>query len=171
MGRFINADGYATTGVGLLGNNMFAYCNNNTVNCTDPSGYLLGFDDNVLCGVGVLLVVVVIPFLMPPPVVLQETKTFEYLTSIAEKISTLLLSKKKPQSLPTKGEPNSDKELLNEDGTVKQRRHYDENGDADYDVDFNHQNDGTHEFPHVHKWNNGTRPHKSIPFSEFFTLN
>ena len=28
IGRFINADGYASTGQGLIGHNMFAYCNN-----------------------------------------------------------------------------------------------------------------------------------------------
>ena len=150
---------------------MFAHCNNNVVNCTDPSGYLFGVDDVVLCGVSILLVVVVVPILMPPPVILQESQIYEHLTGIADKISTLLQAKKKPQSLPKKGEPNSEQELLNEDGTVKQRRHYDENGDADYDIDFNHQDDGTHEFPHVHKWSNGKRPHTSIPFSEFFTLN
>ena len=38
MGRFINADAFATTGQGLLGNNMFAYCNNNPVNTLDTSG-------------------------------------------------------------------------------------------------------------------------------------
>jgi RHS repeat-associated protein len=38
IGRFINADGYASTGQGVLGMNMFAYCNNNPVNSVDPSG-------------------------------------------------------------------------------------------------------------------------------------
>ena len=38
MGRFINADAYASTGQGILGNNMFAYCGNNPVNCSDPTG-------------------------------------------------------------------------------------------------------------------------------------
>jgi len=37
-GRFINADGYVSTGQGLLGNNMFAYCNNNPVSGVDPTG-------------------------------------------------------------------------------------------------------------------------------------
>jgi len=37
-GRFINADGYVSTGQGLLGNNMFAYCNNNPVMGIDPQG-------------------------------------------------------------------------------------------------------------------------------------
>jgi len=36
--RFVNADGYASTGQGVLGNNMFAYCLNNPVSCFDPQG-------------------------------------------------------------------------------------------------------------------------------------
>ena len=38
IGRFINADGYVSTGQGVLGNNMFAYCGNNPVNRVDPTG-------------------------------------------------------------------------------------------------------------------------------------
>ena len=37
-GRFINADGYVSTGQGLLGNNMFVYCGNNPINRHDPKG-------------------------------------------------------------------------------------------------------------------------------------
>ena len=37
-GRFINADGLVSTGQGLTGNNMFAYCGNNPVVYTDPAG-------------------------------------------------------------------------------------------------------------------------------------
>ena len=37
-GRFLNADGYVSTGTGLLGYNMFAYCNNNPVMFIDPTG-------------------------------------------------------------------------------------------------------------------------------------
>ena len=36
--RFINADGYASTGQGFAGTNMFAYCNNCPVVYYDPSG-------------------------------------------------------------------------------------------------------------------------------------
>ena len=37
-GRFLNADGYVSTGQGLTGYNMYAYCGNNPVNRVDPSG-------------------------------------------------------------------------------------------------------------------------------------
>ena len=37
-GRFLNADGYVSTGSGVLDTNMFAYCGNNPVNMVDESG-------------------------------------------------------------------------------------------------------------------------------------
>ena len=36
--RFINADNYASTGQGFIGTNMFAYCNNRSINGYDPDG-------------------------------------------------------------------------------------------------------------------------------------
>ena len=41
IGRFINADSYVSTGQGIVGYNMFAYCGNNPVNASDPSGQFL----------------------------------------------------------------------------------------------------------------------------------
>ena len=38
VGRFINADGYVSTGQGYLGCNMFTYCGNNPLNRTDTTG-------------------------------------------------------------------------------------------------------------------------------------
>ena len=38
VGRFINADALVSTGQGMLGNNMFAYCLNNPVNLVDWTG-------------------------------------------------------------------------------------------------------------------------------------
>ena len=38
VGRFINADGYISTGQGILGYNMFAYCLNNPIMFVDFSG-------------------------------------------------------------------------------------------------------------------------------------
>ena len=40
LGRFINADSYSSTGQGILGNNMYAHCNNNPACCSDPTGEL-----------------------------------------------------------------------------------------------------------------------------------
>ena len=45
--RFINADSFVSTGQGILGNNMFAYCGNNPVNGIDPFGewtFSIGFN-------------------------------------------------------------------------------------------------------------------------------
>ena len=38
VGRFINADEYISTGQGILGHNMFAYCGNNPIIRVDASG-------------------------------------------------------------------------------------------------------------------------------------
>ena len=38
IGRFINADAFASTGQGFFGNNMFAYCLSNPTNIVDPTG-------------------------------------------------------------------------------------------------------------------------------------
>ena len=50
LGRFINDDSLVATGQGLLGNNMFAYCNNNPISNVDYTGrlphYAYGFDEN-----------------------------------------------------------------------------------------------------------------------------
>ena len=49
IGRFINADGYISTGQGLTGYNMFAYCGNNPVMNVDYSGdryTMVAFDED-----------------------------------------------------------------------------------------------------------------------------
>ena len=38
-GRFLNADGYISTGTGLLGYNMYTYCDNDPIMKADVSGY------------------------------------------------------------------------------------------------------------------------------------
>ena len=38
IGRFIDADAYTSTGQGILGDNMFAYCRNNPISRKDASG-------------------------------------------------------------------------------------------------------------------------------------
>ena len=64
VGRFINPDGYISTGTGMLGYNMFAYCGNNPVNNFDPSGKaflsLLTAAAAAICAVVVVCVVSVV---------------------------------------------------------------------------------------------------------------
>ncbi len=40
IGRFINADAFASTGQGMLNNNMFVYCLNNPTFYVDEAGYI-----------------------------------------------------------------------------------------------------------------------------------
>lgn len=54
-------------------------------------------------------------------------------------------------SLPVKGTPNSSIDLI-ANGQLKQRRYYDEKGNAKIDIDYFHGDDGTHVFPHRHTW-------------------
>lgn len=59
IGRFINADGYASTGQSLLGYNMFAYCGNNPIMGYDPTGSINWWGVAAGVGVGVLAVLAV----------------------------------------------------------------------------------------------------------------
>lgn len=45
LGRFLNADKHFDTGTGVLGTNVFAYCNNNPVMYVDPTGEALEIID------------------------------------------------------------------------------------------------------------------------------
>ena len=54
IGRFINADGYVSTGQGILGTNMFAYCGNNPITRADPSGQFWGIVIGVTLVVGLV---------------------------------------------------------------------------------------------------------------------
>lgn len=45
LGRFLNADAFASTGDGVMGNNMFAYCGNNPVMYSDPTGHFMAYMD------------------------------------------------------------------------------------------------------------------------------
>lgn len=67
------------------------------------------------------------------------------------------------KDLPIVSEPNSSIDLLNEDGTPKRRRFFDDEGRAERDIDYNHSNgDGTHKFPHEHQWRwEGNKPIRS----------
>lgn len=59
-------------------------------------------------------------------------------------------------SLPTDGDSFSSKDLDDGEG-IKQRRYYDEDGNADMDIDYRHGGNGSHSFPQTHTWTNGKR--------------
>ena len=65
IGRFINADGLVSTGQGLLGNNMFAYCGNNAVHRSDPSGK--SFLNSILNSIkkGISFLIAAIRYILP----------------------------------------------------------------------------------------------------------
>ncbi|WP_242865870.1 RHS repeat-associated core domain-containing protein, partial [Desnuesiella massiliensis] len=44
-GRFINADGLIGKTGDLLGHNLFAYCENNAINASDPTGFMVTYAD------------------------------------------------------------------------------------------------------------------------------
>ena len=44
VGKFVNADVYLSTGQGVVGNNRYVYCNNNSVNAKDPTGNLPSYN-------------------------------------------------------------------------------------------------------------------------------
>ena len=58
-GRFLNADGYVSTGAGMLGYNMFVYANNNPVMFTDPTGNWPSLSQ-ILTGIAVVAGVVAV---------------------------------------------------------------------------------------------------------------
>ena len=54
--RFISADVYMSTGQGIVGNNMFAYCLNNPVNMTDTNGQWPEWATKIAIGLGAILI-------------------------------------------------------------------------------------------------------------------
>ena len=55
-GRFLNADGYVSTGQGFIGNNMFAYCLNNPVSMADEDGLRAVYYADDMLGGGYVIV-------------------------------------------------------------------------------------------------------------------
>lgn len=64
------------------------------------------------------------------------------------------------RSLPARGQdPYSSKDLKDSDGDIKQRRYYGEDGNAEMDIDYKHEDgDNSHTFPHRHDWDWSKNP-------------
>ena len=71
--RFINADGYASTGQGFAGHNMFAYCGNNPIMCADHNGQWTQYVIDALFILTAIPVVFVIPTLEPVAIATTAT--------------------------------------------------------------------------------------------------
>lgn len=145
-----------STGLGVLGKNMFLYCLNNPSCFIDTSGMIAVVDDIAIGFIAIVVLIVVLIF--TPPIHISWT-TYQSSIFKNSKQDEVDAGKGKSKSLPKQGEPNSDAELIDEKtGEVKQRRHYGEDGNAEYDIDYKHSNgDGTHKFPHTHVWKDGIR--------------
>ncbi len=148
-GRFVNADSVVTTS-SLLGTNLYTYCFNNPIRYTDSSGNLptpdqwLGLGRNSKLG------------LQMNGNVYNNLKDQSNITF-------------KANSLPTTGEPGSNQTLPNPDGSIKQKRWYGPDGNAERDRDYNHSGDLP--FPHDHEWNDGVRGKDHVPPSLEYEFN
>ncbi len=99
VSRFINADTYASTGDGLLGYNMFAYCGNNPVCYSDPTGHFALVDDLlVLLGLAVVTAVTAIVTAVALPVIQKEWNNS--VESFSAKPKTDYQEKAKEQVIP-----------------------------------------------------------------------
>ncbi len=145
-GRFINADGYVSTGQGIVGNNMFAYCGNDPVNKIDNNGHqsqrIYDIANSII------------------------TVSKNIITNICNEIKIKNTTGLYLDSLPKTGQPNSKGTLYNPDGTIKQKRWYGPDGVAVRDRDYNHP--GNMEFPHDHQWTDGKRGTDHLPPSPEF---
>ena len=54
-GRFLNADGYVSTGTGMIGFNMYAYCNNNPVMGYDPNGNMIIYNPRMFAAMDLFM--------------------------------------------------------------------------------------------------------------------
>ena len=145
--RFVNADRQLNSDI--LGNNLFAYCSNNPINYSDPSGNAW-----VLNGVTYKYDGSLYDF----------RRAEQGLSPIAYE-NALKLSK----SLPKTGEPGSSQTLPNPDGTPKQKRWYGPDGQAVRDRDYNHPGDMP--FPHDHEWKDGERQPNHLPPDPSYEFN
>ena len=67
-GRFISPDAYLSTGQGVLGSNMYAYCLNNPIRYADPTGTIVIEVVVVECGLYVAIALVLVAMVFDPDV-------------------------------------------------------------------------------------------------------
>lgn len=148
-GRFLNVDGSIGANEDMLAYNLFAYCSNDPVNFSDPSGQYKVLSANrvqvergdTLWGIAKALT--------------GNGANWKYFGYNDDPSKLQVGHILNASRLPKTGKPNSKDTLHNPDGTPKQERSYGPNGEPVRDRDYNHG--GHHEFPHDHVWDNGVR--------------
>ena len=137
FGRFISADGFVSTGQGITGSNMFAYCGNNPINRHDPSGnsflgiaagavllkYLAAFAASALLLIGIDSIVSNPP--ASPPITIPK---FEFKSESTEKAEEkpkdIIVPKESDRPVVFPADPNA----FNPVGLVKTHRTGTKNG-------------------------------------------
>jgi RHS repeat-associated protein len=170
VGRFLNQDVYISTGEGIRGYNMFAYCLNNPVTRTDISGadsfsVTEGDDDNPMDDLGASNLGVGGgsgggTVNGGGGGVSGGTGSTGNTVTANSNGGTLKGSSNVPAAqnsgwqvggaLPLSGVANTIMFLFSADGYLKQMRIIGPDGSKGYDIDFTHG--GNHLFPHVHCW-------------------
>ncbi len=150
--RFISADVYLSTGQGIVGSNMYAYCNNNPANMTDPSGHLPQWIKTISKAIsdGVKRIITAI------------RKVINSVT-LPKAVGAVKASSHDLNRRPNTGEPGSTYKSPNGDSRTYGPDGYPE---EDYDHD-DHDQPSKHPHDekggHTHKWENGKRgPAKSV---------
>ena len=159
----------------MLGNNMFAYCLNNPVNYLDSNGQEPVSITVVVTACAVIAVIALGDLLIRVGSQALSTlldwlsrqwyASFARITYSSTESTTPPNEKEEKKeskrSLEVEGPPNSDDELYDDEGNLKQRRHYGPDGKAEYDIDYKHP--GNHKFPHMHTWDWEVVPPRSGP--------
>lgn len=147
VSRFINADRYASTGDGLLSYNMFAYCSNNPVNYSDPSGEAVNNRPMFINDGG-----------SRPGVVGGTLSGIKKGTEVVNQASKNSADGK----LPLRGKPNSSQTSKN----GKLVREYGPDGKAKRDTDYGHpEHHPDLPSPHYHDWTwDGDVPHRGSAY-------
>ena len=88
MHRFINADSLASTGQGIVGTNMFAYCNNSPVVFKDPNGEDAIAITITVTAAGLVVITITVAGIVIAVYELVELtcEALEWLWSLAEKL-------------------------------------------------------------------------------------
>ena len=182
-GRFINADGIVGANQDILSYNLYAYCSNNPVNCSDTSGHgsadliaqsIARFTSEAASNAKLASKENVIRATNKPTNTFRKVDNPKCSSTISYSKFDKLTSKSTPTNghgnLPLLGEPNSTGIKSNGD-----LRHYGPDGRAQTDTDYSHpERHPDLDNPHKHDWTwgrNGDNPKRGPAYNSRTTEN